>query len=249
MPRGHSFGVACQQGASTIEFVVLALAMVPLFLIMPLIGKYLDLSQTTEIASRYVAFEGTIRNTSSSWKTDAELAMEVRRRFFSNSDAPVKTNDAAGNFPAHRNPLWTDHRGAPLLAKFEDDVSVATSIEGKNTPPAAVFAGSFGLPKENFYTGRVTVRPRNITGLAPFDSLGLVISRSTTILADAWTAASPAMVKSRIEDSASFLTPPYPVKLLEVLGNTLGQAPPLVLDPAMDVNNVNPEIVPMDRLK
>lgn len=76
-----------QGGASTIEFLVLALASVPLFTIMPLIGKYTDLAQTTEIASRYVAFEGTIRNTASSWKSDTELAEEVRRRFYSTSDA------------------------------------------------------------------------------------------------------------------------------------------------------------------
>ncbi len=249
MSSGRNGHARREAGASAIEFVVFSLALVPLFLIMPLLGKYLDLAQTTEIASRYLAFEGTVRNTSSSWKTDAELATEVRRRFFSNSDAPVKTNDAAGDFPGHRNPLWSDHRGAPLLARFADDVAVASAVESKDAPAAAVFSGDFDLPQENLYTGRVTVRPRNIAGLNPFNSLGLAISRSTTILADAWSAGSPAVVKSRIEGSASFAAPPYPVKLLEAFGNTVGQVPPLILDPAMDVNNVNPEIVPPDRLK
>lgn len=112
-------------GQATVEFVVAALVLVPLFIAIPLLGKYADLFQATEAASRYVAFEGMARNSSSSWKSDAELSLEVRRRFFSNSDAPVKTGDAAGDFTANRNPMWSDNAGRPLLAKFEDDVKVS----------------------------------------------------------------------------------------------------------------------------
>lgn len=237
-----------QRGASTIEFLVLALASVPLFTIMPLIGKYTDLAQTTEIASRYVAFEGTVRNTSSNWKTDTELAAEVRRRFFSTSDAPIKTNDVAGNFPGDRNPVWSDYQGKPLLADFNTDVSVETKVESKHVPSAASFAGAsgFNLSEGNLYTGRVTVRPRNVGLLPPFDHLGLVISRSTSVLVDGWTAASPGAVKSKVEGAG---LPAYPIPLLAALGATLGQVPPLILDPAMDVNDINPEIVPADRLQ
>ncbi|MHB1372375.1 MAG: hypothetical protein ACYCWL_00630 [Thauera sp.] len=102
-------GVPRTQGQSTVEFLLLALVLLPLFLIVPLLGKQLDIAQTAASASRYVAFEGTVRHGSSlqPWKSDAELADEVRRRFFSVSTAPVKTGDVAGDFAAHRNPLWT----------------------------------------------------------------------------------------------------------------------------------------------
>ena len=68
-----------QAGQSTIELIVASLILVPLFLIVPLLGKYLDLAQTTEIASRYVAFEGAVHHSSSTegWKTDAELARTI----------------------------------------------------------------------------------------------------------------------------------------------------------------------------
>ena len=68
-----------QTGQSTVEFIVVSLVLVPLFLIVPLLGKYIDLAQTTLVASRYVAFEGTVHHSSSlsGWKTDAELATEV----------------------------------------------------------------------------------------------------------------------------------------------------------------------------
>lgn len=45
--------MARQRGQSTIEFVVLALVLVPLMLIVPLVGKYMDIAQTTAVASRY----------------------------------------------------------------------------------------------------------------------------------------------------------------------------------------------------
>lgn len=248
MSAARSIGGAAEAGASTVEFIALALVLVPLFLIMPLLGKYTDLAQTTEIASRYVAFEGTVRNTSSSWKTDAELAAEVRRRFYSTSDAPIKTHDVAGNFPGHRNPVWSDYQGKPLLADFDADVSVETKVESKHVPAAAVFSGSagFDLNEANLYTGRVTVRPRKVALLKPFDTLDLVLSRTTSVLVDGWTAASPGTVKSKVQGAGA---PAYPIALLEALGSTLGQVPPLILDPAMDVNNINPDIVPADRLQ
>lgn len=235
-------------GASTVEFLVVALAVVPLFIAMPLVGKYLDVMHSTEVASRYVAFEGTIANTSSAWKSDASLAAEVRRRFFSNSDAPIKTNDVAGDFDAHRNPLWTDHRGDPLLAQFNADVSVTTEVSSNSAPAAAVFAGSSGfrLPQGNQYRATVTVRPRNVAGFVPFDQLGLAMSRHTTILVDTWAARDNAMVKSKVE-KAGLLA--YPIAPLELIGAGIGQAPKLVLDPGMDVNNIDTEVVPRDRLQ
>lgn len=235
-------------GTSTVEFLVVAIVIVPLFIAMPLVGKYLDLMHSTEIASRYVAFEGTIANTASSWKSDASLAAEVRRRFFSTSDAPIKTNDVAGDFDAHRNPLWTDHRGDPLLAQFNADVSVTTEVSSNSAPAAAVFAGSsgFSLPQNNQYRATVTVRPRNVAGFVPFDQLGLVMSRNTTILVDPWAAPDNATVKSKVEN-AGFAA--YPIAPLALIGATLGQAPKLVLDPGMDVNNIDTEIVPNDRLQ
>ena len=70
-----------QAGQATTEFVVLCLALVPIALIVPLLGKYIDLMHATEAASRYVAFEGTVHHSSTGWKGDAVLSEEVRRRF------------------------------------------------------------------------------------------------------------------------------------------------------------------------
>ena len=192
------------RGQSTVEFLVLAVVLLPLFLIVPLLGKQLDIAQTAASASRYVAFEGTVRHGSSlqSWKSDAQLADEVRRRFFSASTAPVKTDDVAGNFAAHRNPLWTDHRGDALLPSFAANVGAASRRTELTQPTGAVFASGMGLDTNNLHTGSVRVNVADVAGLAPFDALGLSIERHTTVLVDPWSASAPAAVRSALRRSA-----------------------------------------------
>jgi Flp pilus assembly protein TadG len=237
--------VARQRGQATVEFAVLALVLVPLLIGAVLVGKYLDLMNATESASRYVAFEGMARNSSSSWKTDAELAAEVRRRFFSNADAPVKTNDTAGDFAAHRNPLWTDHTGRAFISDFAQDVSVQTRIEGRNAIAAArPYANSFDLPDQNWYTAAVTVRPANVPEFRPFDALNLNITRRTVLLSDPWTARDAADIRGRIEGSILA----YPIGRIEPLVNLIGQIPPLILDPALRLSAFEWDVVPCDRL-
>lgn len=233
-----------QTGQSTVEFAVLALVLVPLFLLVPLIGRYIDMMQTAEKASRYVAFEGAARNSSNSWKSDAELAAEVRRRFFSNSDAPVKTNDVAGDFAAHRNPIWSDAAGNPLLEKFGNDVGVRTQVSGMNAIATAIFADPLGLSRDNLYAANVTVKPVDVKSLPPFDKIGLSITRRTVLLADAWTARSAGSVRSKIEGSAWM----YPIGEFSWLVDGVGKVPPLVKDPELEVGNFDWDVVPCDRL-
>lgn len=244
MKRASPFRGRRQAGQSTVEFAVLALALVPLFLLVSLVGKYIDMMQTTEEASRYVAFEGAARNSSSTWKSDAELAAEVRRRFFSNSDAPVKTGDVAGDFTAHRNPVWTDAKGRPLIASFADDVGVRTSVAGLNAIASAMYAGSLGLSHDNLYTAKVTLRPANASGPAPFDAIGLSTTRKTVLLADAWTARGPAGIRRKIEGVAAM----YPIGHMRAFIGVAGLAPALVFDPALEVGNFDWDVVPCDRL-
>ena len=246
---------AYQCGQSTVEFVALGFVLVPLLLIVPLVGKYMDIAQTTAVASRYVAFEGTVRHSSSTdgWKTDAELAVEVRRRFFSNNDAPIKTDDVAGDFNAHRNALWFDHHGAPLLPEFEKNVVVSTSKESLSHPIGASYAEKLGLSHNNLYTGRVNVSIADIVGLKPFDTIGLTVDRSTTVLADSWAAAGPATVISKIKSRPTDILGQFPYKPLEYAALPL--TPLIVLfeqlpggTPPPVVGRFSPDRVPSDRL-
>lgn len=235
-----------QRGQSTVEFVVLALVLTPLFIAVPLVGKYIDLMNATESASRYVAFEAMARNSATTWKSDAELAAEVRRRFFSNSDAPIKTNDVAGDFTAHRNPMWTDHTGRPFLSRFEDDVGVSTQVASRNALAADMgIASAMGLSERNWYTASVTVRTAAIPEFAPFDAAGLSITRRTVLLADAWTARDAAQIRSRIEEGAPYT---YPPRAMREAFDIIGTIPATIYDPRMRMGDHDWDVVPCDRL-
>jgi hypothetical protein len=237
-----------QQGQSTIEMIVISFFLVPLMIIAPLLGKYLDIAETATVASRYVAFEGTVHHTSSlgGWKSEATLAKEVQRRFFSNGDAAIKTNDVAGNFNANRNVLWFDHRGDALLSDFDKNVMVTTKKEIFTQPFGALYAGAFNLAQDNLYTGRVNVNIENIAGLEPFDALGLGVDRHTTVLVDPWAASGPDQVSSKIHGSG-WLYPYQGLDALAALMNPLitifefGAPPPVI-------GRVDPDWVPKDRV-
>lgn len=212
------------QGQALTEFLVLAVALVPLYLLIPVIAKYQDVAGEVEMASRYVTFESMTRNDAqSSWKTPAELAGDVRRRFFSNTDAPIKTGDVAGNFRANQNLFWRGPDDAPLIADFDRDVAVSfgpahqpnqsngftpandgapfNGIAGTST--GINTADKLGLASKGIYTGNVTVRlanlPAGLTMYAPFDKIDLAISRHTSVVIDGWQAKESAQVESRID--------------------------------------------------
>lgn len=227
-----------QRGQALTEFLVAALVLVPLFVLMPMIGKYQDISFSTLMASRYVAFDATVRNDSvNSWKPEAQVAQEVRRRFFGNSKTPIKTDDTAGDFTADRNGMWADPTGKPLIEQFDRDVTVTFGksfgtkhtdgfdpVHGHDYTP---FQGHshFNLPARGAYSANVTVSLANLPGgisiYEPFDSLNLKMTRFTAVLLDPWAARNPDDVQSRLKNplinpSEPVLKPLQPVVNLAV---------------------------------
>lgn len=237
-----------ESGQSTTEFAVLALVLSPLALLVPLLGKYLDLAQTTTQASRYAAFEISVRGPATV-KDEATVAAEARRRLMGTTEAPVKTGDVAGDFAGFRNPLWTDFRGDHFLPRFDEGVTHAAPAESRSAPPNAVawFAGDAGfrLPRDNLYTARMAAAPLTPREFPLWEGVNVRMTRQTGILVDGWNAASADAVRNRIEDAAY---PAYPVTLLRLQAYTLGQIPALFGEPGMRVGRHDPDIVPCDRL-
>lgn len=256
-----------EEGQALAEFLTLAVALIPLFLLFPMIGKYQDLSHATQIASRYASFDAITRNDmQGSWKPEAQLADEVRRRFFSNSDAPIKTNDVAGDSDGYRNPFWQDLKGNPLVKNFTDvqlsfgdahgprhaDAFTAAG-DGNvfNTVPVAN-AAAMGLQARGVYTANVSVTlanlPTGIRSLEPFDDINLIIERHTSVVIDPWISPSTAETESRFGKL---------VPLNKLLGSPI-QALVDVAITSFDLAEVTPpkfgrldiwrDVVPQDRL-
>lgn len=237
-------------GQSTTEFLVLALVLVPLFLSLPLLGKYLDLTQATEQAARYVAFETAIQGPARPTPGAGTLASEVRQRFFSLPQAPILSRSGEASATAHvPNPLWTDHRGHHLLDDPASRIAVELAAREDSTPAVALLAGPRGLdlPTGNEHAGTIRVTPRDIPGLPPFENLGLAISRHQILLGHTWSAAGSVDYARRIERAGPLA---YPIQPLALIGSTVGRIlPPLVLDRAIEVGRIDAEILPCDRLE
>lgn len=213
-------------GQALTEFVVVALVLIPLFLVLPMIGKYFDIAHATQMASRYAAFDAMHRNSAAKagWKPATQLAGEVQRRYFSNSDAPVKTGDTAGDFSAHRNAFWVDNQGKPLIREFGKDVGVSFGLGAGQSSHEAGFAGAsdtlpFGLvgntldfPDEGIYTANVTVRLAKPD--APADAyshafdllskLDLSMTRHTSLALGPWAAPDYGHANDRIDKPLLF---------------------------------------------
>lgn len=257
------------RGQAMSEFMVLLLALMPLFLMLPLMGKYQDISHATEMASRYVAFDATVHNDDidgTAFQTDAELSAEVQRRFFSDVDAPIKTNDTAGNFGAHRNPLWTDTDDQPLIADFSTDVCVTFGLptggfcDGVKSASGGYGSSSYAvspflspipnllnLHDKGIYTGAVHVKLANIPSLPPLDSINLTMTRHTSLVPIPWAAGNVSALENRAKNL-------LPTSLLSSVSDLLnvGIAPieafQISSGPQLGDMSVARDMVPSDRL-
>lgn len=262
------------QGQALTEFIVVLLALVPLILLMPVIAKYQDIAHATQMASRYAAFEAITRNDGSgSFKPESQLADEVRRRFFSNSDAPVKTNDTAGDFKANRNLFWSDPKGDPLIKKFSDvqvtfgkgmGATHGDAFSSASDGKAFLLRSELGLPAKGIYVANVSVKvanlPADLTGFTKsyelFKNINLNMSRTTAVLIDPWSAADPDEVMSHINK-----LPIFPGKALNVMKPVVDAAvmvmespktfptPCTSCGPKLGELQFWSDVVPADRLK
>jgi hypothetical protein len=194
-----------QGGQAIVEFLVAGLVLIPLFLLMPLIGKYLEIKQTSIAASRKLAFECTVRyDDCSNLAGNPSFADEIRMRFFAGDQAPVLTND----YPAQDaiqagegDPLWVDNQGRPLLENYSD---VGIAADASDIDPGGTLVtdllnagpGTFGLNvKQGLFNARVQVQLSPKNGGADFltqlNSLILKMQFHTAIMTNAWTANGP----------------------------------------------------------
>lgn len=255
-----------QRGQALTEFLVAAVALVPLFLLIPLIAKYQDIAHTTQLASRYVAFDSFTRNDSvGTAKSEGQLADEVRRRFFSNADAPIKTDDVAGNFLAHQNLFWRGPSNTALIRDFGTDVGVSFGAGNGASHGAGFSAASDGVPfilhdrlalrARGVYTANVSVAlanlPAGLKFFEPFDRIDLNVGRSTSVAIDPWAARDPAQIEAKIVGHPE-LFPTAPLAALTPAVDAAVRAidaPAGLSGPLLGQLDFWRDVVPNDRLK
>lgn len=120
--------------------ITASFVLVPLFLLIPLLGKYIDIKHASIQAARYEAWEYTVWYASDAEtpdgfpggpmpvKSTSQLQRESRRRLFSGPGLALDDGDkGTGWVEADRNPVWRDHVG---LSLYDGDL-------GATTPPGA----------------------------------------------------------------------------------------------------------------
>lgn len=256
--RNSARRLGADSGQALTELLVFSIILVPVLLMVPLLGKYINLNQSALEAARYAAWERTVwanragDNPQALVKDDTQLQAEIRRRFFSDPDLPIKGSDGDGSAQAGSNPLWFDHAHRPLLARYED--VEAQTRDGPSPGPVyaalrSLFQAShvlspFHLNTDGLYTAEVKVKVADVPGLKPLDSLGLRIARRNVILTDAWDAGSPDQVKRQVKGlvPTSVLDNQLVNKLIQILGTF---APELR---GLKPGYIAPDEVPADRL-
>jgi hypothetical protein len=202
------------------EFLVICMVLVPVFLAIPMLGKYMDIQHSAIQGTRYLAWERTVWTPGK--KSDAQLENELRNRVFTGPATPVKAGDGKAA-PASYNPLWKDVGGRPMLADYgavnggtgSDDgettpgviynTAVSTLVDIFNTVSGwldkigGVRQAPFQISVKGMYSGTIGV---NIAEQGATGQSGLVAGalhipaisthvRPNVIITDAWGASEP----------------------------------------------------------
>jgi len=197
-------------GQALTEFLLVSLVLIPLFLLIPMIGKYQDIDHATQLASRYAAFDAVLRNDSENkWKAPASLEAELRQRFFGVPGAAIVTGPQE---EAAIREGWNDPYSHALIAAASD-IALSFGVEhgdthakafgGTGSSDMAMFplAPAAGLGSRGLYRANVGVSlanlPAGLRSIEPFDQIDLRIERHAVVLPDPWTANAPAQAEQR----------------------------------------------------
>jgi hypothetical protein len=209
------------RGQAMVELLIVAgFVLVPLFLAIPLLGKYLDIRSSAVQAARYAAWERTVwyggeSATAMGWfgvdrkwianaKTDAQIRNEIGVRQLSkteSTDAFSSADRSASSFKNGTKEIWQDRSSTPLLANYSDTVTAvangtAPGTLSKLVKPIADFAstlGPFVLEMGGKYTAKVTINIKDIAFNDNFLAKNSTskFSESNVLLANGWSADGP----------------------------------------------------------
>jgi len=226
-------------GSAMIECVVLMVVMVPVLAGVAMLGKLIDLRQTTEQAGRYAAWEATVYAQDSPGGAQPQA---LRERFFGRASQALRSSAST---PEH-NTLWGEKENAVragLLhaSRLEIDESSAQGTpydRDISTPTIAMSIGqqagrsgeildglsgnTWGLSSDGMLRAGVGVNVKSNSWLVPANAnegcgsatVFACIESSSVILVDGWSASSDDQARRRVRSL-------MPASALEPLGNAI----------------------------
>lgn len=215
-------------GQALVEFLIAAtLVLIPTFLVIPLLGKYMDIKATTIQAARYAAWERTVWFGHADWsaaqKTDLEIQREIQQRFYSNTaTAKIQSNqrNADSGWVGGPKPLWKDRAGNPMLVTYDSDVTqvnargetpglmneVLDPIVSAVSAAGGVLGAAFTLDMDSLYTSSVNVKTATTRPIKQVIHAGAatgaytpLFSDRNVLIANGWTGRGATHVKTQTE--------------------------------------------------
>lgn len=211
-----------ESGQSLVGTMIVGLfVLVPVFLLIPLLGKYISLQETALQAARNAAFERTIYSESGSrnsttvaQKSNQSLEQQVQSRFFSSLDQDIQSNHS----PYSTQSLWSGTAGHPLLPSYQDVTVALTESASPDLPdqvlqpalnvfdPLSAGGPASALNFKGLFTAVVHVTPRAVS--FPFlQPLHLDFTARDALLADGWDSSGSPDVKKQLQATLPFELP------------------------------------------
>lgn len=264
-----------QRGQAMSEFVITGvLFLIPVFLLVPLFGKYIDMKGQAVLGARYAAWERTVwyggTSASVDWpgaaKSADEIRNEVRQRVFSEGAGIASGDKSAGSFGGSGVKTgWYNRDSSAMLADYN---AVAQSTENRDTPgiandvlnllvTVADAIGPFNLEMKGLQVADVSVTANtlpigmSLSGDASksFNPGPLTFSDRSAVLSNTWAANGASHVKSQTQGltPTSIFQNPVVKVIWDVARIAFGvvAAPELLF---LEIGKVEPDVVPPDRL-
>lgn len=265
-PRAPAPCPRLQRGQSLTEVAVMGAVLVPLFLLVPILAKYLHLQHKSEQMARAAAWEATVEKDYGLPQQSRMQRLLVARHLATAAD-PItsRINPPAANAPLPDLFLNT-FSNQPLLGRAD----VRFDRYGNTRPPGLMddlvsimeaAPGEFPPNSKGLVRAQVNLNPQNLRTrdgrpaeyLAPFDTINLRMQSHQVLLADAWNAAGggtgrsphPRSVRSQVRTlvPTSYIGDTIPdINIPDVIP-VVG-----VLDD-LDIGHIAPDVVPVNRLE
>ncbi|GAA5218220.1 hypothetical protein ACFSJ3_15200 [Corallincola platygyrae] len=212
-----------QQGQALAEFTIVAsLILVPAFLMLPVMGKYMETQHKSQEAARYASWERSV------WladyadgvpqritKSDNQIGHEITARILAEGDQRIDSNQGAFDDSLSLDPILyaynpeTEQRELLIDADGDEPLYVNVSassgrINGPYSTAIDLTVGNlsrftdFDVNVNGFVSSQASIKMKDLSWLSAFDwsNNGLAapfeISSNHSMLTDGWNAGGPS---------------------------------------------------------
>ncbi|WP_064504875.1 TadE/TadG family type IV pilus assembly protein [Frateuria defendens] len=201
-------GLRHQRGQSLIEMAIACIVLVPMFLMISLLGKYMHVRQEAQASARSAAWAASVSHemVDRNGGLPAVAPQEARMRVQQFGDTSTRFRSTTVSLSRLDDPMLATFAGRDLvlvknvkLSRYENNESPAPGT--KLIDRLGAIGGAIGLDgippdRRGYITAEVNARTEKIVGndgsrltmMDPLDSLDLDFHGKTVLLADTWDA-------------------------------------------------------------